>query len=201
MGVPIALAPVSRRQIPLNQPALILPGQKGSGPRQVPVTLEYTYYEGYMASVQEGKAGEPRRCRLFCYELRPTAVDVAYEWAGWSSQPLGNPRLFANGPGHDYLAWAYSAAVFVADVSQPRCRCVAFAQDARGGMPAYDVVVPVDSVVPEARSWSGHSAFYADIRVQSVKKGSDGSWTVQVTGPKSRKVYTLTNEGGKWHTK
>jgi len=182
-----------RRAIPLDPDRLTIMLARGEEAQQISVALRATTYRCRLLEVREGEPGEWHG-RLHCYELDS---DAPYTWAVWSPFVLGMFRLFPDQGGQNYLAWVSGSNVEIAEVSQPRDRCVAlneyFVREHRRV-----AFVPVGELLPMRPFLSPNPQYWA-IRVLSIAEHQPGNWTVKISGPDSPEVYTLVSEGGQWH--
>jgi hypothetical protein len=189
--VPLALEPLKREVIPLQDAQVIIPQGRDGAPRRVAVALRKTAYMCTLLGV--GPNGARRgRSPLACFELDAQAP---YTWSIWTWRDLVNFRLFAHGPGENYLAWVDRSAVVIAEVSKPRDRCLSLAQ-LSPGYPSC-MLVKVYQLVPRSRSW-GDDALYNDIRVKSIRKMPDGTFEMRITNPAGTESYTLVGQGYEW---
>jgi hypothetical protein len=188
--VPLALEPLKREAIPLENAYVIIPQGRDGAARGVEVALHKTTYDCTLLEV--GPNGSRTiRPPLACYELDAQAP---YTWSIWTWRDLVNFRLFAHGPGENYLAWGDRSVVVIAEVSNPRDRCLSLAQ-LSPGYPSC-MVVKVYKLVPQSFSWG--DPVTSDIRVKSFRKLPDGTFEMRITNPAGTESCTLVGQGYEW---
>jgi hypothetical protein len=191
--VPLAMEPLEREVIPLENAHVIIPQGRDGAPRQVKVALRKTWYDCTLLEVNP-EGSRVRRTGLWCYELDAKS---AYTWSTWRLGDAVNFRLFAHGPGENYLAWIEGGLVVIAEVTEPQDRCLSLAQRPLLRENEGLMVVAVPLLVPRSRAWGGN-ALYLDIRVKSFRKLPDGTFEMRITDPEGTESYTLVGQGYEW---
>lgn len=197
-ALPLGLAPIRRRTVTLNQDHLLMADPEGTGLKRVGVVLEELAYRGTMLRLREGKVKRWSGL-LVCYELRATDSDIPYTWAFWRLGIWASGfRLFSTENAGSYLAWVEHPVVFLAEVSRPRDRCLALAQDwSRQGYPPEVEGVTVGELASEAYRWPPRD-YESGINVRSVAKDAEGNWVLRVSPLDSDQGLTLVGKDGKW---
>mgnify|MGYP001039294632 FL=1 len=189
--IPLAMEPLERHGIPLQEAHIILAQGPDGAAGAVAVVLHKTKY---MCRLFEASPSGSHitRTALWCYEMNAQRL---HTWSICGGPHLRNFRLFPHGPGENYLTWVDGSLVVAAEVSDPRDRCVALAQRLLQNAPFMTVPVPV--VVPDIGMW-GVDALYTDIRVQSLRKTADGTYEMRISNPEGTESYTLVGQGHEW---
>jgi hypothetical protein len=147
--VPLAMEPVEREAIFLDNANVTIPQGKTGVARPVAVALRRTAYVCELLQVTPNASGKVRT-RLDCYEL---CAKAPYTWSMWAWRPLVNFALFAQGPEENYLTWVDGHVVCAAEVSTARDRCLSLAQFVpRNEYPSL-AAANVWRAVPRSRAW------------------------------------------------
>ena len=194
---------VSERALPLGRDDQLRVATEVKGEwKELRVALVEMSYRLELVDVDANGDTKHTPMSLLCYELRSKG-DRPYTWAMWSSCGLGRFRLLSDRNANNLLAWVSGRDVFVTTVSGVRDRIEelthVLSREVRP--PHHDAPgvqrVPVGILVPEVTSW-GVNALFFDISVLSVTKDDRGDMTVQISGPDSKRAYTLVRHEGIW---
>ncbi len=214
----------SEERLALEQDQLRARLSEGGGRTALAVAGERSKHDLQLRLVAEGHtqewSGDLWRC-----ELRSTAPELTFVWAAWSEERMMNFRVVSNPGPVSYAAWVQRGALYFKEIADSRdaetalaeyfSRC---AQRSETGSPTWDADTtlaeyyspPDPSAVVRLRftremgaeDFVGVSSAGLDIRAQSIARDDTGEWTVRVTGPNSRKVYTFVSPDGKtWERK
>jgi hypothetical protein len=94
-----------------------------------------------------------------------------------------------------YAAWVQRGTLYFKEIADSRDADTALA--AHFSPPDASAVVRLRFTMEMgAEDFVGVSSGGLDIRAQSIAKDDTGRWTVKVTGPNSRKVYTFVSPDG-----
>lgn len=193
--LPLELAPVDRRSLPLGRGSVVLTNDAGTTKR-VEVALRVTEYEGRLLDVHEGQATD-RTVQAYCYEL---VSDEAYTWAWWGrwNWPVTPQfRLFAFQDADTYLTAPEGRRVGIANVSAPRDRVVAFHQAYGPEVTQTFEWVDIGALVPAAKDWGRW--VYADwVEVVSLEKDAEGRLILTVKDTQSPAAAVLGQRDDEW---
>ncbi|MFW6119199.1 MAG: hypothetical protein ACOC7S_02590 [Planctomycetota bacterium] len=197
--VPLELTPQSRSRVRLNQEEVLVSLPTEDQLQRVNVRMYRTHYHGRILEIGEGRRRE-RDTELTCYEL---SSDHPYGWAVWSAYAFARWRVFTDEKG-TVLAWVDGVDVRLADITEPRERCVAFHEHYQeiGRPPGR--FVPVGELVPEAADWRAEKgamfgdATHHEIDVTEVTRGPGAHIRVRVADPATGEGATLLYDGKEW---
>ncbi len=195
----VRLDPLGRPVVLLERGTLSITTPEGES-REVPIVLEKALFrlEVQCATPEpEGTwSGEITR-----YEVRSTDPSIPYTWAVWSGLALDEFQLVRDSKQASYLAARLmpGAVGVVAIPPTSRTATEALIQVFTTGNAAHMVVIPVLGLLDPGPFLGLHDrAEDFRVSVQSVTRGPDGAWTVQVKGPYSEQTFTIVGIEGNW---
>ncbi|MFO7957125.1 MAG: hypothetical protein R6X33_08475 [Candidatus Brocadiia bacterium] len=197
--VPLELTPQSRSRVRLNREEVLVSLPTEDQLQRVNVRMYRTHYHGRILEIGEGRRRE-RDTELTCYEL---SSEQPYGWTVWSEYGFARWRVFTDEKG-TVLAWVDGVDVRLADITEPRDRCVALREhyEEIGRPPGR--FVPVGELVPEAADWRAEKgamfgdATHHEIDVTEVKRGRGAHIRVRVADPATGEGATLLYDGKEW---
>jgi len=180
--------------LPLNQTRMVIPGDEGAL-TTVSLVLEHSVCRYEEEFTSQGRTYE-RRGQAHLYELRSTDPEVPYVWALVSvGSPAYEVRLFAHGPGRNYLTWVRGGSVLFAEASksEDRYHALRHRRDRRGAPEIFAADI-LELIKGDA---FGFDAVQADIHVVSLGRNEAGEWVMKVHGTDPGTMFTLVSADGK----
>jgi len=185
----------SKHELPLDQDRLSACLSQGAGRTTLTVVGERSRYDLQLRLVSEGQAqewsGDLWRC-----ELRSADPEVPFVWAVWSEKPMWMFRLVTSPGPVSYAAWVERSMLHFEEIAASRDADTALA--AHFSPPDASAVMRVS--FHSRKEWGdtfiGVRGDVLEITAQSIARDDTGQWTVKVTGPNSRKVYTVVSADG-----
>lgn len=205
--LPLRIQPLSETAVPLEATSATVRDERGGAARDIRVSLARTGYDVVYLRVADGESREIEK-RTACYELRPATrgSSDAYRWAMWWDGPPPSPQLFwlvAVESGHSYLLFSNEGSLWMADVTRPRDRTLAFHEDLKLGSSQAVEHVPLRALFPEVidNKW-GFATFRQATRgiveFVSLNEDAQGALVLTVKDPTGDDRALLKKESGEW---
>ncbi|MEI6512808.1 MAG: hypothetical protein WCO51_05985 [bacterium] len=180
----------STRKVSVSMNRLDIPQPNGLA-KEVPVTIEVSAYRLKLRSPYDAMPRYP----VHCATVRSMDDSFAFSHSVCSSTPFAEMQLLKGDYDKPYLAWVEFSLLYLVDISSANDRGGLLKEwlAAKGEIhPAY-VRVHLGALVPAIDSWGQHGE-HLIVKVHSIARDTAGNLTVQVSGTKQDKLYTLSQD-------